>query len=64
MSEETNLDDTDELCPDCLESVEDCECDDDEDECEECGELLEECLCDPLDDDEEGDECDTDDAEI
>lgn len=49
MPEETELDDTDELCPDCLESVEDCICgDDDESECEECGELLEECTCEDI----------------
>jgi hypothetical protein len=49
------LDDTNELCPECGESINECECDDDDICCEECGELLAECICDP-DEDGEGDE--------
>jgi len=52
--EEEELDDTDELCPDCGESINDCECEDaflDEDEDEEAGD-------DPLIDDEEEDDDD------
>jgi len=30
MSDDLDLDDTEELCPECGESIEDCECDDDE----------------------------------
>lgn len=50
--EEEELDDTDELCPECGESIEDCECEDDEED-------------DLLIGDEEGiDEEDEDDDEI
>lgn len=52
--EEEELDDTEELCPECGESIDDCECDeeeaDDKTTCPDCGELNEECICD--DDDE------------
>jgi hypothetical protein len=60
VPDDTELDDTDELCPQCGESVEDCECPDfeyvEDDEDDDDGELID------FEDDEEEDECEDDDA--
>jgi hypothetical protein len=50
VPEDPELDDTDELCPECGESIDECECDDDDD--------------DFLDAEEDGEEEDDDDDEI
>jgi len=51
--DEDEDDEDDDICPDCGESLDWCECDEEDETCLECGESLSDCICDDEDYDEQ-----------